>query len=236
MFTGMRQTAAGAACAFTIAFAAVGCGDDDDDGRSIPMGVSTAGTLSKGGPTPEAGEGGRSVAGASGRAGASTARGGGTLRAGGGGSAGTAGSAGEEEDAGMSTGGVGAGGASGSSGRGAGTAASGGARFSEVFALFTTNCAGLGCHVGAPQPGEVLAMPNQATAFMNLVGVASVACTGVQRVVPGDPNASLLVHALQHTIAGNCDITPQMPLGRPMLSASDIALVVAWIQAGAQND
>jgi hypothetical protein len=79
-------------------------------------------------------------------------------------------------------------------------------------------------------------MTNKLTAYTNLVGVTSTSCGTLKRVVAGDPANSTLVAALAHTRAANCGSTPQMPEGRPMLSAAEIEKVRSWVQAGAMNN
>jgi hypothetical protein len=99
-----------------------------------------------------------------------------------------------------------------------------------------TSCAGTSCHVGATFAGGQLSMKDQKTAFTNLVGVNSTACSGEKRVVAGDASKSELAHVLQHTTIGSCTRTPMMPEGKPMLPQASIDSVVSWIQAGALNN
>ena len=73
-------------------------------------------------------------------------------------------------------------------------------------------------------------------AFTNLVGVSSSSCSGEKRVVAGDPDKSLLVHALEQTQLGTCTRTPKMPEGKAKLAQTDIDLVAGWVQAGAANN
>ena len=51
--------------------------------------------------------------------------------------------------------------------------------------------------------------------------------------MPGDPDASYLVHKL--TGIGMCDGS-QMPKGNGALPAAEVAKVVSWICAGALDD
>ena len=82
----------------------------------------------------------------------------------------------------------------------------------------------------------MLAMNDQATAYMSLVNVDAVSCAGAKRVVPGDPAKSELVHALKHTSLSGCARTPKMPDNQPMLNQTDIDMVVSWIKSGAKNE
>jgi hypothetical protein len=237
---------------FAIVIALCGACGDDSGSSTGPIGSGGAGAS---GTAATAG----TSAGAAGRASAAGSGVGGAGR-GASGSAGHAGSSGTgvagsntDEDAGVSagTGAAGAGGKAGASGSAAGasgsTAGAGGmgaagsggtaaATFTQVYAIFMTGCMGSTCHVGATRPGDMLSMADKATAYMNLVNVNSVSCTGEKRVVPSDPAKSELVAALAHTKAGNCARTPQMPDNKPMLPASDIDKVRSWVQAGAKND
>jgi hypothetical protein len=90
--------------------------------------------------------------------------------------------------------------------------------------------------VNATVAGGMLAMPDKATAYMNLVNANATQCAGEKRVVPGDSAKSELVASLKHTQVGSCARTPRMPDNMPQWKDSDIALVTSWIQAGAQNN
>jgi hypothetical protein len=68
----------------------------------------------------------------------------------------------------------------------------------------------------------------------SLVGQASVGKPGAIRVVPGDPDASYLIHKIEGapTIVG-----VRMPRGAgPFLTAGQISIIRRWIQLGAKND
>lgn len=94
---------------------------------------------------------------------------------------------------------------------------------SDVYPVITASCS---CHVaGAPAD---LAMPDAGTAYANLVGVASSQEPGSSRVAAGDPAASYIVQKIQGTASTG---DPMPPSGS--LSAADEALVLDWIEAGA---
>jgi hypothetical protein len=105
-------------------------------------------------------------------------------------------------------------------------------RFPEVYALLEMRCGGgkSGCHLTGASAG--LAMPDAHAAFAQLVSVASTKCAGEMRVVPGDADSSVLVQALE----GRATCVKAMPLGRDALSASEIAMIRAWIDDGAAED
>jgi hypothetical protein len=73
-------------------------------------------------------------------------------------------------------------------------------------------------------------MPSAAAAFEALVGVgaATSACSGSDRVAPGDAAASVLYRK----VSGEALCGSPMPPGAP-LSAAQIDAVRAWIDAGA---
>ena len=62
-----------------------------------------------------------------------------------------------------------------------------------------------------------------------LVGVASVGAPSIDRVVPGDPDSSFLIHKLEGTQSAG----DRMPLGGPYLDADTIAIIRQWITDGA---
>jgi mono/diheme cytochrome c family protein len=65
------------------------------------------------------------------------------------------------------------------------------------------------------------------------VGVPSIEQPAVERVKPGDPDASYIVLKLE----GAASISgARMPFGGPYLSAAQIAQVESWISAGALDN
>ncbi len=89
-----------------------------------------------------------------------------------------------------------------------------------------------GCH-GTGGSGK-LSMPDKCSAWTNLreqkAQGAACGSSGLTRVVPGDPNASLLVQKVEGPSCGS-----KMPIGGS-LDATQINLVRAWIAAGANYD
>jgi hypothetical protein len=207
-------------------------------GATAPGGAggAGAGNAGAGGAMPNAG--GSSSQAGSGSAGNMPNAGAGGMampRAGSGGAgAGASGNGGASGGAGGASGG-GSGGRSGSGGMGGGASGGGGtggnggdgASFGEVYAIVAAKCGGpSGCHVMGASGG--LAMPNAATAYDNLVDVASEECSGETRVVPGDADGSLLIQAIEGEAC-----VEQMPRGRAPLSAAEIATFREWIESGA---
>jgi hypothetical protein len=74
----------------------------------------------------------------------------------------------------------------------------------------------------------------EGVAYAELVGVASSRKAGAIRVIPGDPDASYLIHKLE----GRGDIVGQrMPrTGGPFLTAGQMSIIRRWIALGARND
>jgi hypothetical protein len=131
---------------------------------------------------------------------------------------------------GGASGAAGGGGMAGAAGGGAGGGAGGAATFTQIYGLIMTGC---GCHVTGTSGG--LSMANKMTAYMNLVGVNSTACSGQKRVVVNDPANSVFFHSVDRTMLGSCNV-PQMPSGGNKLAQADIDKVKAWIMAGAMNN
>lgn len=97
--------------------------------------------------------------------------------------------------------------------------------------IFNQNCALSGCHLGASAPFGLDLSEGQA--YGNTVGVPSQERPELFRIEPGNPDASYLVHKIE----GGPDIVgSRMPLGRAPLGADEIALVRAWIAAGAPQE
>jgi hypothetical protein len=135
------------------------------------------------------------------------------------GGAGTAGGAGEAGSA------AGSGGAGGNGGAPAAAVS-----FSDIYTGIIA--AGCSCHNGG---AGGLDLATRALAYDNLVNMRSTSCTGELRVAPGDPDASVLLHSLDHTSPGDCEV-PRMPRGGAMLSEAQRDQLRAWIRAGAQDD
>jgi hypothetical protein len=144
------------------------------------------------------------------------------------------------------TGGAGAGGVSGGGAGGAGMGGTGGvpptgdptwtAIYSEI--IVAKGCAqGAQCHGGA---GGMLMMADADAAYAALYDVMAMGTlpgftncseSGLKRIVPSDPDMSLLVHKL----AGTQTCGLQMPPGGPavLISAQQLEQVRTWIAGGA---
>ncbi|MEP6883733.1 MAG: hypothetical protein ABJC66_03185 [Gammaproteobacteria bacterium] len=94
--------------------------------------------------------------------------------------------------------------------------------------VFTPICSK--CHVGASAP---LGLQLDAGHSYNLlVGVSSVEQPNLQRVAPGNPDASYMAHKIEGVpgISGG-----QMPLGEAPLPQATVDAIRQWITNGAQN-
>jgi hypothetical protein len=104
----------------------------------------------------------------------------------------------------------------------------------DVQPIFTDNCASSGCHAGAqPQRGQNL---SEGQAFPNIVGVPSTELPSMNRVTPGDPEMSYLVHKIEGTQATVGGSGQRMPLGTGALPQSEIDIIRAWITDGAKDN
>ncbi len=90
------------------------------------------------------------------------------------------------------------------------------------------------CHMTGAEPGGMSLTPERAWA--DLVGREAIGLPSLQRVSPGDPQASYLMHKLwgsHRTVGGNGS---RMPLHQPPLTAALIADFEIWVLAGAPNN
>lgn len=92
--------------------------------------------------------------------------------------------------------------------------------------VFTPVCTG--CHAGAAAP--VGLRLEDGASFAMLVNAPSTEVPSLNRVTPGDPDASYLIRKLEGTAA----VGAQMPLGQPPLPQATIAVIRQWIANGAQ--
>jgi hypothetical protein len=90
------------------------------------------------------------------------------------------------------------------------------------------------CHNAGNRNNAAVLSLVEGVAYGELVNVASSRKAGAIRVVPGDPDASYIVHKLE----GRSDIVGQrMPrTGGPYLTAGQMSIIRRWIELGAKND
>ncbi|HSG64146.1 MAG TPA: Ig-like domain-containing protein, partial [Gammaproteobacteria bacterium] len=98
--------------------------------------------------------------------------------------------------------------------------------------LFSVTCSNSGCHSGPA--GDTLPsgldLTSANASFANLVGVASLQTPALERVTPGDPDASYLIQKLEGTGA-----MERMPFGGPYLEQATIDVIRQWITDGANQ-
>jgi len=104
----------------------------------------------------------------------------------------------------------------------------------DVQPIFTSTCALSGCHAGTnPQLDMNL---SEGQTFANVVNVPAMELATMNRVTPGQPNSSYLVHKVQGTHLDEGGSGFQMPIGGSPLTQTQIDLIRAWIAAGARQD
>ncbi len=104
----------------------------------------------------------------------------------------------------------------------------------HVQPIFSASCALAGCHTGAsPQEGQNL---SAGLAWSNTVNVASAQLPTMNRVTPGNPSQSYLVHKIEGTQLSVGGSGVQMPEGGPPLSSQNIAIIRSWITKGALDN
>lgn len=92
--------------------------------------------------------------------------------------------------------------------------------------VFSPRCAT--CHAGANAPVG-LRLEDAQTSYDNLVDVMSVEEPTLDRVQPGAPDDSYLVHKLE----GTQTVGERMPRGQAPLDEDTIAVIRQWIASGA---
>ncbi len=104
----------------------------------------------------------------------------------------------------------------------------------SVQPILSANCALSGCHAGS-SPARNMNLSSGQT-FSNTVNVASEQVPTMDRIEPGQPDQSYLVHMIQGTFGQVGGMGPRMPLGGTPLTQAQIDVIRAWITAGAQNN
>lgn len=100
------------------------------------------------------------------------------------------------------------------------------ATFASIQAnVFTPRCTG--CHDGAAAPQGLRL--DAANSYALLVGVASNEVPSLQRIAAGNPDQSYLVQKIE----GRAAVGERMPYGGPYLDDATIAVIRAWVAAGA---
>jgi hypothetical protein len=97
--------------------------------------------------------------------------------------------------------------------------------------IFTQRC--VGCHNGAGRSLPGVMNLTESNTYASIVGVASIERPALQRVAPGDPENSYLVHKLE----GRSGIGGvRMPLNGTPLTDGQMLVIRRWIELGAPNN
>lgn len=107
----------------------------------------------------------------------------------------------------------------------------------QIQPIFTSSCALSGCHgSGNLQPPEKPMNLSAGQAYSNTVNVSSAQLGSMDRIEPGQPDRSYLVHKIQgtHLTVGGSGV--RMPASGNFLSQSQIDLIRNWIAQGALNN
>lgn len=105
----------------------------------------------------------------------------------------------------------------------------------DIQPIFTNSCAFAGgCHAGgSPALGMNL---SAGQAYQNIVSVPADQLSSMNRIEPGEPDNSYLIHKIQGTQSSVGGTGQRMPLTGCCLSQTQIDLIRAWVNAGAENN
>ncbi len=109
----------------------------------------------------------------------------------------------------------------------------------DLQPLFTGSCTGATCHVlGGPGAGLVLEDGMTWASAVNVPAAQVQKTSMLDRVEPGAPDLSYLVHKLQgtHLQASVLGIGMAMPANGMCLPPADIGRIRAWIEEGALDN
>jgi hypothetical protein len=100
--------------------------------------------------------------------------------------------------------------------------------------FFGPTCSVSGCHSGPTSNAlpSGMNLTSAANSFAALVNVTSLQVGSLNRVTPGDPDNSYLVHKLE----GTQSVGGRMPLGGPFLNQAQLDMLRQWIADGALNN
>ncbi len=103
----------------------------------------------------------------------------------------------------------------------------------QVQSIFTARCAGCHSPGGAADLAGITLQLTEGVSYDLLVNQPSVQQPDLSLVVPGDSSSSLLYLKVS---SDSPPVGERMPRSQPALSSSNIALIQAWIDEGAQNN
>lgn len=107
------------------------------------------------------------------------------------------------------------------------------ATFTQVRAITDARCAVAGCHVDGVEPGDLRFDREVDELWEELLEDEAEQVESVQRVEPGAPEDSYLVHKLVMRAPA---VGAQMPVGGAPMAATEVRTIVRWILAGGAND
>ena len=107
------------------------------------------------------------------------------------------------------------------------------ATFTQVRAITDARCAVPGCHVDGVEPGDLRFDREVDKLWEELLEDESEQVESMQRVEPGAPEDSYLVHKL---VMRAPEVGAQMPIGGAPMAATEVQTIVRWILAGGPND
>ncbi|MCP4807689.1 MAG: hypothetical protein GY913_27110 [Proteobacteria bacterium] len=102
----------------------------------------------------------------------------------------------------------------------------------DIVPLFEANCTDYGCHLNR----ESINSLDATVAYGFLTTEMSEDIPSMPKVDPGDPENSYLFLKLEGTHVDAGGAGARMPKGQDPLSAEELALVEAWIDAGAPEN
>jgi hypothetical protein len=97
--------------------------------------------------------------------------------------------------------------------------------------ILTQKC--IGCHNGSGRFLPAVLNLTEGNSYASLVGVTSIERPALQRVTPGDPENSYIIHKLEGR-AGIGGV--RMPLTGTPLTDGQILVIKRWIELGAPNN
>jgi len=103
----------------------------------------------------------------------------------------------------------------------------------HVQPVFSNSCALSGCHTGSNPPHGLNL--SAGLAYGNLVNVPAAEAP-LDRIEPGLPDSSYLIHKIQGTQLTVGGSGARMPFGGPYLSQATIDTLRAWVAKGAKNN
>jgi hypothetical protein len=107
----------------------------------------------------------------------------------------------------------------------------------DVEPLLNGSCAFSGCHgTTNTQPGNKPMRLTTGQAYDAIVNVSSAQLLSMNRITPGDPDQSYLIHKLQGTHQGVGGTGGRMPAGQSPLAPSVIAMMRQWVSQGARRN